>query len=497
LKSIQQVCLPWDKEIVSQLITLLLTLLCGSLLAVLPLNSDLFSTIMALGLDPLRTQLTTALLLTAGAAGIGALLGRRKAGALLGGGGLFGWSYLFGFLQSELQPMRDPLGNLEPLNGDILLHTSLILLALALLVAFVGAAVGKAVSEILVDPLLPLARALWQHRPFQRTPYLKQAKTTGKAVPTVAGLSGKRTIVSWLAAFLFVVLCLFAAGSSNLFLYTPDVGLHTAPILPAKSGKPMNGTVVEETLVSPALGGQRKPFLVYLPPSYNTPQGRLRRYPTLYLLHGSPGADSDWVTGGKVVQAANTLIALGKIGELILILPDGNGHPGQASEWGNSADGRQNMETYIARDLVKYVDAKYRTLAQNNDRGIGGLSMGGFGAMNIAVHHPETFGFVIALGGYYRAEGSIWGKAPAYLRANSPLDALPTDRRAWNLHFYLGAATMDKPYYADTQQFGQELRRLHLSYTLDIQHGYHDWKVWQTQIYNALLWLHWGSERIP
>jgi S-formylglutathione hydrolase FrmB len=50
---------------------------------------------------------------------------------------------------------------------------------------------------------------------------------------------------------------------------------------------------------------------------------------------------------------------------------------------------------------------------------------------------------------------------------------------------------MDKPYYADTQQFAQELQKLHLPYTLDIQHGYHDWKVWQTQIYNARPWLRW------
>src|SRR4029077_4476137 len=135
----------------------------------------------------------------------------------------------------------------------------------------------------------------------------------------------------------------------------------------------------------------------------------------------SPGSDSDWITGGKVVQAANTLISLDRIEELILVMPDGNGHPGQSSEWGNSADGHQNIETYVADDLVAYVDAKYRTIPQSSERGIGGLSMGGFGATNIAGHDPNTFGFVISLGGYYRAEGSIWGKSPAYLRANSPL----------------------------------------------------------------------------
>ena len=88
---------------------------------------------------------------------------------------------------------------------------------------------------------------------------------------------------------------------------------------------------------------------------------------------------------------------------------------------GNSFDHRQWIETYVAVDLVAYVDHRYRTLADVAHRAIGGLSMGGFGAMNIAVHHPDVFGTVISLGGYYRAEGSIWGKNAAYRRANSPI----------------------------------------------------------------------------
>jgi enterochelin esterase-like enzyme len=230
----------------------------------------------------------------------------------------------------------------------------------------------------------------------------------------------------------------------------------------------------------------------YLPPSYNTLEGRTKRYPTLYLLHGSPGKDNDWFTGGKADQSADTLIALSKILELILILPDGNGRPGQTSEWGNSFDQRQNIETYVAVDLVKYVDTKYRTIADAAYRAIGGLSMGGFGAMNIALHHPEIFGDVIALGGYYRAEGSIWGGNAVYIRENSPIDMLPTDKTTWRLHLYIGAATKDQPYYNYARQFVQELTKLHLPYQFDLQNGYHSWRVWQVQLYNALLWLRWG-----
>jgi enterochelin esterase-like enzyme len=297
------------------------------------------------------------------------------------------------------------------------------------------------------------------------------------------------TLGSWLGAITMVLLLVLASSSSDLFVFSPDIGLHTLP-LPLIHHK--GSTIVQDEVVSPALGGQRKAFLVYLPPSYNTPSGKTKRYPTLYLLHGSPGNYRDWFTGGKADQSADTLIALGKIPELILILPDGNGRPGGASEWGNSFDQRQLIETYVAVDLVKYVDQKYRTIPEAAYRGIGGLSMGGFGAMNIATHHPDVFGSVISLGGYYRAEGSVWGNNASYKRENSPLDLLPTEKQAWRLHMYIGGATNDQPYYNDARQFVQKLVKLHISYRLDVQNGFHSWKVWQTQIYNALLWLHWG-----
>jgi len=60
------------------------------------------------------------------------------------------------------------------------------------------------------------------------------------------------------------------------------------------------------------------------------------------------------------------------------------------------------------------------------------------------------------------------------------------------LQFFLGAGKQDQPYYTDTQQFAQELVSLHIAYQLDVQPGYHSWSIWETQMYNALTWLHWG-----
>ncbi len=476
-------------------VSLLLALVSGVVLFNGLIISNLVSFIINTGLDQQRAQLIAALIMTAGAALLGGAGGRRKVGAMLGAGSMFSFGYLTAFIQSELQPFRDPGGILEPLNSGALLYTAGEMVALALLSAFVGAAVGKALGEVVLDPPYWLLRLTWQRYGPVRVRKIMQRNEAMASAHATHTPSVKELFGSWLGTLIMLSLILFASGSSEFFIYAPDNGLHTPPLLHTKSG-PVHGTIVQDEVVSPALNMQKRSFLVYLPPSYNTVQGREKRYPTLYLLHGSPGGERDWFSAGKADQSADTLIALNKMPEVILILPDGNGRAGTTSEWGNSFDHRQNMETFVALDLVRYVDQKYRTIAQAAYRGIGGLSMGGFGAMNIAVHHADVFGFVISLGGYYRAEGSIWGENAAYLRENSPLDVLPTNKGAWKLHMYIGVATKDQPYYSDSKQFVQELDRLHIPYHLDIQSGFHSWIVWQTQLYNAFLWLHWERRQL-
>jgi enterochelin esterase-like enzyme len=453
---------------------------------------SLSSTIINTGIDQSRAQLIAVLIMTAATALVGALIGWSKLGAMLGAWIVFLFGYLYGFIQVEIQPTYDPGGHLEPLVVGALIHTSILMNALALLSAFIGAAVGVALSVVLLDPLYRLVRSLW-HR------YLHTQDGTGQVYVNTPRRRTAFTITgAWLAAVAMIALIILASGSTELFIYYPDIGLHSLPIIikPTQTigGEtiPSNGTVVTDSIVSPTLGGQKRTILVYLPPTYYTKTGQTKRYPTLYLLHGSPGQAHDWFTAGKANQSADTLIALGKIPELILVLPDGNGRPGATSEWGNSYDQRQMIESFVVNDVVKYVDAKYRTIADVAHRAIGGLSMGGFGATNIAVHHPDVFGSVISLGGYYYAEGSIWGNNAAYMRLNSPADVLPTNKPAWKLQFFLGAGTKDQPYNTYTQQFSQELNQLHIPYHLDVQQGYHSWIIWQKQMYNALIWLKWG-----
>jgi enterochelin esterase-like enzyme len=436
--------------------------------------------IAAVGLDPLTTRLITALGLIAGAALTSSMVSRQRLVTVIGAGVIYSLSYVVPFLHQELLPHYDPGGHLEVLNASSLVHTISVLLATGLLCAYFGAAIGSALGEVLLDPFWQLAHLIWHTRLSSN-----QAGKQSSAGEKVRHRSPWHLFYAWAALLTLLGLFLLSSGIGDLLFFSPDVGLHNSPAVAT------HGTLIADSMLSPAFNGQRRSFLVYLPPSYRDMATPDRRYPTLYLLHGSPGSEYDWIRGGKAAQSADTLIGHGEIPELIMIFPDGNGRSGETSEWGNSFDQKQLMENFVALDLVRFIDQKFRTIPAPAYRAIGGFSMGGFGAMNITVHHPGIFGSVISLAGYYTAEGSIWGQNTAYMQANSPAYVLPANPHAWKLRIFLGAATKDQPYYADTQRFILELKALHLNYTFDLENGYHTWSIWEAQLYHALIWLQW------
>ncbi|MBV9258405.1 MAG: hypothetical protein JO215_10340 [Ktedonobacteraceae bacterium] len=445
------------------------------------------SVIVDIGLDQARTSLVVALLMTAAAALVGGLLGRRKFGTIFGAVIVFWFGYLANFIQVESVPVRDN-GLMQIVHLQVLWNTSWEMMGLTVLSAFIGGAIGIALAEVVLDPCYELLRLVWRYFAHRRPIWQEATEPQIIAQVRVAELplweKIARTIGLWLGVGVLIMSVVLASNSVELFQFGPDNNIQTSPPVPN------HGTLLTRTLKSPALGGLSKNFLIYLPFSYNVDS--TKRYPVIYLLHGVPGTERDWIKGGKIVDYADRLIATKKIPELIMVMPDGNGRPKVTPEWGDSFDHRQLMETYVVRDLVQYIDQHYRTIPDAAHRAIGGLSMGGFGAMNIAEHHPNVFGSVISLGGYYKAEGGIWGNNAAYMRANSPLITLPKNKAAWKLHIYLGAATKDQPYYSDTKIFIGQLSNLHIPYSFDLERGFHSWRVWRTQIYYALQWLKWG-----
>jgi S-formylglutathione hydrolase FrmB len=136
---------------------------------------------------------------------------------------------------------------------------------------------------------------------------------------------------------------------------------------------------------------------VYLPPSYDAEA--TRRYPVLYLLHGFGGSPDSW-SGGRyagfdIAGVMDSLIAAGSIREFLVVMPDGHNLLGGSLFANSPATG--DWETYLVRDVVRHVDAGYRTLRRGSSRGVAGHSMGAAAALRLAMRYPAGFTTVYAL----------------------------------------------------------------------------------------------------
>lgn len=127
--------------------------------------------------------------------------------------------------------------------------------------------------------------------------------------------------------------------------------------------------------------------LVFLPPSYA--KQKARRFPVVYALHGYSIGAEQWSKEIVVPQTIEGAFANGAQ-EVIVVLPDSKTvHNGSMY---SSSPTTGDFENYIARDVVAYIDAHYRTIPQRTSRGLVGHSMGGYGATRIGMKHSEVFG---------------------------------------------------------------------------------------------------------
>ncbi len=203
------------------------------------------------------------------------------------------------------------------------------------------------------------------------------------------------------------LLCVIALSAVACGKDAPPTVSPTAPAEPAAvATKPerARSQLITERFESAALG-VAKDVTIYLPAGYDPADAR--RYPVFYYLHGLGGDETNWHEGGKLDEAAD------KLGlEAIVVMPDGDNNFYIDSTLDTKYDAcikdgegmfnpRQSRtktcvkasryETYMTKDLLEFVDGKYKTIATREGRGIAGLSMGGFGALILAMRHPDLF----------------------------------------------------------------------------------------------------------
>lgn len=201
---------------------------------------------------------------------------------------------------------------------------------------------------------------------------------------------------------------------------------------------------------STSLGSERI-FSILLPSGYAESD---RRYPVVYLFHGG-GQDH------TAFMARAMFPALARKQEAIFVMPAADRNYSAMS-----ADGRTRYNTYVASELVDYVDANYRTIAAPQSRAIAGISMGGGIATMTALQHPQRFGVVGAFSAALRMDTNE--AVPA--AAGSPT------------YFYVSCGTRDS-LLAASQQFVMRLTEQKLGHEYhEIPGGEHAWNVWDEEL---------------
>ena len=224
--------------------------------------------------------------------------------------------------------------------------------------------------------------------------------------------------------------------------------------------------------------------------------GKKISLPVVYLLHGHDGWYSNWLI--RVPQLKNYADEY----NLIIVCPDG----GKSSWYFDSpVDSTIKYETYIGKEVPEYIDAHYNTIKNRKGRAITGLSMGGHGAMFLALRHPDFFGACGTMSGgmdlnYSRSKFDIIKRlGDTITHADNwkkYMVITVVDEYKKQIETGIGdALTMmidcgiDDFYYEPNMLFHEKLLRLKLPHDYVIRPGKHDWAYWKNAVQYQLLFF--------
>lgn len=251
-----------------------------------------------------------------------------------------------------------------------------------------------------------------------------------------------------------------------------------------------HGAVVSVPLPGVESGFGNQSALVYFPPQYFTEP--TRRFPVVYLLHGSPGAPVDWF---RAARASDAGFAVAREGHPVILVA-----PRASHNWTDDSEcvdrPREHVATYLVKDVVREIDARFRTIATRGARAVAGNSAGGYCALNLGLRNRGLFSTVIDLSGFDRPthDGGLkrlFGNRPDLARvaaANTPIAYIPRLSPSPQVRLWLDVGRSDTRARRDTIKISQELVGRGFSVVLRIRPGGHDYGVWRPALAQSLSW---------
>lgn len=277
------------------------------------------------------------------------------------------------------------------------------------------------------------------------------------------------------------------AGAGYLYVFVFGAPQPDAPPIENKDS-PIKLNFELQTFNSEAMGEVRQ-YGIILPPDYSkNPQ---KRYPVIFLLHGGHDDATAWVKKIGIIPVLEDLYKTKKLPLAIVITPDGNDKRGSSPlfdpQYYDGSNGK--VGTLIGSELVQVIKKRYRTLESPQFWAIGGLSSGGWGAVNIGLHHRNNFNTMFSQIGYFTDKSGPENSPQDYVKT------IPPEQRK-NLHLYMDAGKddlMGKEFLESSQKFHETLNELGIDNEFNIFPGGHGlsgpdygWNYDHKHAYNSL-----------
>ncbi len=224
---------------------------------------------------------------------------------------------------------------------------------------------------------------------------------------------------------------------------------------------------------SPTIGFQRR-LTVYTPYGYES--NPRKKYPVLYLLHGSGGDEEAWSSMGFARQILDNMIEKGQAEPMIVVMPNGN--PWQQSaktlmlpekEFQRNDPTTANLYVNsLVKDIIPFIEKNYRTIAKPEGRAVAGLSMGGGHTMSVSNLYPGMFGYICPLSMGIRDGQNIDKELQALKQAGYKL-------------YWVGCGDKDFLFEA-ANELDRALERNGLEHTYYVSGGGHTWPNWRAYL---------------